>query len=137
MPIKSFLAIIYTTILTISALHMPQPLLPLLSNVFKVDMDVISLIMSATFIPLTFMPIVSGVILNFLSPKRMILFAALAHSIIVFGISVIEHLQLAIFLRFLEGFMISMVLTSNTTYISLKAKKKFSSICLTILLLLP
>jgi len=124
MPIKSFLAIIYTTVLTISALHMPQPLLPLLSNVFRSEMDVISIIMSATFIPLTFIPIVSGVILNFLSPKRMILFAALAHSIIVFGISITQQLQLAIFLRLLEGFMISMVLTSNTTYISLKAKKE-------------
>ncbi len=124
MPLKSFLAIIYTTLLTISALHMPQPLLPLLSNIFSVEMDTISLIMSATFIPLTIIPIVSGVILNFLSPKKMIFFSALIHSLIVFAISMSDAVYLVIFLRFLEGFMISIILTSNTTYIALKAKKE-------------
>lgn len=124
MPLKSFLAIIYATLLTISALHMPQPLLPLLSNIFSVEMDTISLIMSATFIPLTIIPIVSGVILNFLSPKKMIFFAALIHSLIVLAISMSDAVHLVIFLRFLEGFMISIILTSNTTYIALKAKKE-------------
>lgn len=124
MPLKSFLAIIYTTILTISALHMPQPLLPLLSNYFSVEMDIISLIMSATFIPLTIIPVVSGIILNFLPPKRLIFFAALIHALIVFLISTTQEIRLAIFLRFIEGFMISIILTSNTTYIALKAKKE-------------
>lgn len=124
MPLKSFLVIIYTTLLTISALHMPQPLLPLLSKIFNVEMDTISLIMSATFIPLTIIPIVSGIILNFLSPKKMIFFSALIHSFVVFAISISEAVHLVIFLRFLEGFMISIILTSNTTYIALKAKKE-------------
>lgn len=124
MPLKSFLAIIYTTLLTISALHMPQPLLPLLSKIFNVEMDTISLIMSATFIPLTIIPIVSGVILNFLSPKKMIFFSALIHAFIVIIISMSEAVHLVIFLRFLEGFMISIILTSNTTYIALKARKE-------------
>ncbi len=70
MPIRDFLAIIYTTILTISALHMPQPLLPLLGNSFNVEMDTISLIMSATFIPLTFIPVISGILLNFFIAKK-------------------------------------------------------------------
>ncbi len=122
MPLKSFLAIIYATVLTISALHMPQPLLPLLSNVFRVEMDTISLIMSATFVPLTIIPIVSGFILNFFSPKKMIFFSALIHSISVLTISFSQIVQLVIFLRFIEGFLISIILTSNTTYISLTAK---------------
>lgn len=122
MPLKSFLAIIYATVLTISALHMPQPLLPLLSSVFGVEMDTISLIMSATFIPLTVIPIVSSFILNFLSPKRLIFFSALVHSFVVFAISMTNNVYIAIFLRFVEGFLISLILTSNTTYISLKAK---------------
>lgn len=103
---------------------MPQPLLPLLSKIFNVEMDTISLIMSATFIPLTVIPIVSGIILNFLSPKKMIFFSALIHSFVVFTISISEAIHLVIFLRFLEGFMISIILTSNTTYIALKAKKE-------------
>lgn len=122
MPLKSFLAIIYATVLTISALHMPQPLLPLLSSVFGVEMDTISLIMSATFVPLTVIPIVSSFILNFLSPKRLIFFSALVHSFVVFAISMTNNVYIAIFLRFVEGFLISLILTSNTTYISLKAK---------------
>ncbi len=122
MPLKSFLAIIYATVLTISALHMPQPLLPLLSNVFRAEMDTISLIMSATFIPLTIIPIISGFILNFFSPKKMIFLSALIHSFLVLTISFTQILQLVIFLRFIEGFLISIILTSNTTYISLKAK---------------
>jgi len=124
MPIKDFIAIIYTTILTISALHMPQPLLPLLGNSFNVEMDTISLIMSATFIPLTFIPVISGILLNFLSPKKMILIAALIHSLTVFLISMAVNLYLVIFLRFVEGFLISAILTSNTSYIALKSAKE-------------
>lgn len=122
MPLKSFLAIIYATVLTISALHMPQPLLPLLSKVFNVEMDTISLIMSATFIPLTIIPIVSSFILNYLSPKKLIFFSALVHSFVVLAISLTNLVYLAILLRFIEGFLISVILTSNTTYISIKAK---------------
>jgi YNFM family putative membrane transporter len=124
MPLKSFLAIIYTTLLTISALHMPQPLLPLLGNYFNVEMDTISLIMSATFVPLTIMPIVSGFILNFLSPKKMIFFSAIIHAFVVFAISITSTVQITILLRFIEGFMIAMILTSNTTYIALKTKRE-------------
>ncbi|MGC8795627.1 MAG: MFS transporter [Thermodesulfovibrio sp.] len=124
MPIKDFLAIIYTTILTISALHMPQPLLPLLGSSFKVEMDTISLIMSATFIPLTVIPVISGVLLNFFSPRKMIIFAAAIHSFVVFSISMAENVYLVIFLRFIEGFLISAILTSNTTYIALKSVKE-------------
>lgn len=124
MPIRDFLAIIYTTILTISALHMPQPLLPLLGNSFNVEMDTISLIMSATFIPLTFIPVISGILLNFLSPRKMILLAATVHSLVVFSISMAVNVSLVIFLRFIEGFLISAILTSNTTYIALKSVKE-------------
>ncbi len=122
MPFKSFLAIIYATILTISALHMPQPLLPLLSSYFGTEMDTTSLIMSATFIPLTIIPVVSGVVLNYFSPKRLILFSALIHSIVVYLIAMTDKIHFVILLRFIEGFMISAILTSNTTYISSKAK---------------
>jgi len=124
MPIRNFLAIIYTTILTISALHMPQPILPLLGSFFNVEMDTISLVMSATFIPLTIIPVISGILLNFLSPKKMILLAATVHSFVVFSISIAVNVYLIIFLRFIEGFLISAILTSNTTYISLKAVKE-------------
>ncbi|MCS7215877.1 MAG: MFS transporter [Thermodesulfovibrio sp.] len=124
MPKRDFIAIIYTTILTISALHMPQPILPLLANFFKVEMDTISLVMSATFIPLTFIPVISGILLNFLSPKKMILLCALIHSLIVFSISVSSNVYLVIFLRFIEGFLISAILTSNTSYIALKTSKE-------------
>lgn len=124
MPVKNFLAIIYVTVLTISALHMPQPLLPLLSSYFNVQMDTVSLLMSATFIPLTVIPMLSGILLNFLSPKRIILFCALTHSIVVFCIPLTEKIYFAIMLRFLEGFLISAILTSNTTYISSKARKE-------------
>jgi len=121
MPIKEFIAIIYTTVMTISALHMPEPLLPLLAGSLKVEMDTIPLIMSATYIPLTIIPLISGIMLKFLSPKNMILLAALIHSLVVFFISIAENLYLVICLRFIEGFLISAILTSNTTYIALKS----------------
>lgn len=124
MPIRDFLAIVYTTILTISALHMPQPLLPLLGSSFKVEMDTVSLIMSATFIPLTIIPVIAGILLNFLSPQKMILLAALMHAFVVFSVSMAENVYLVIFLRFIEGFFISAILTSNTTYISLRSSNK-------------
>lgn len=84
MPIKEFIAIIYTTVMTISALHMPEPLLPLLAGSLKVEMDTIPLIMSATYIPLTIIPLISGIMLKFLSPKNMILLATLIHSLVCF-----------------------------------------------------
>lgn len=123
MPLKNFLSIIYVTILTISALHMPQPLLPILSNYFNVQMDVISLVMTATFVPLTVMPIISGFILNFLTPKRLILSTSILHSLSAFLISISNEIRLIVFLRFIEGLLIAMTLTANTTYIATKARK--------------
>ncbi len=87
-------------------------------------MDTISLVMSATFIPLTIIPIVSGIILNFLPPKWVIFIAALVHCFVVLAISMTEQVQYVILLRFIEGFMISFILTANTTYIALTAKKE-------------
>ncbi|MEN2986072.1 MAG: MFS transporter [Thermodesulfovibrionaceae bacterium] len=122
MSIKCFFAIIYTTVLTISALHMPQPLLPVIGNFFGKSMDTVSLIMSATFIPLTFIPIISSFILNFFSPKKVVIFCATIHSLVVFLMSITNNIFFIIFLRFIEGFLISAILTSNTTYISLVSK---------------
>jgi len=121
MPIKEFIAIIYTTVMTISALHMPEPLLPLLAGSLKVEMDTIPLIMSATYIPLTTIPLISGIMLKFSFTEKYDPSCSFNTFVSCFFISIAENLYLVICLRFIEGFLISAILTSNTTYIALKS----------------
>lgn len=62
--------IIFCATLTLSIVYAPQPIAPLLSNYFHVNLHQISWIISVTLIPLAVAPLVYGYLLEIFSLKK-------------------------------------------------------------------
>lgn len=66
--------IIFCATLTLSIVYAPQPIAPLLSNYFHVNLHQISWIISVTLIPLAVAPLVYGYLLEIFFLKENLLF---------------------------------------------------------------
>ncbi|MBC7196580.1 MAG: MFS transporter, partial [Deferribacterales bacterium] len=77
MNFKNTILIIFSAILTFSALYAPQPLLPILSKEFNLSASTSGLIITFTLIPLSFSPFLYGIILETVSARKIILMALL------------------------------------------------------------
>ncbi|GAB4184477.1 MAG: MFS transporter [Geothermobacteraceae bacterium] len=110
--------ILLATILTLSALYAPQPLLPTLADTFGVSRDAAALLVTLTFIPLALAPLGYGYLLQAVEPRRVLrtCFALLGLSALVFAASKSFALLLAI--RLFQGLLVPALLTSLMTYVS-------------------
>ncbi len=110
--------ILLATILTLSALYAPQPLLPTLADTFAVSRDAAALLVTLTFIPLALAPLGYGYLLQAVEPRRVLrlCFALLGLSALVFAASSSFALLLAI--RLFQGLLVPALLTSLMTYVS-------------------
>ena len=121
MPLKKYtdiLPIILNTILVLSALYAPQPLLPVLSQEFGVSREAAAALTTVTFIPLALAPLFYGYLLETVSPVRLLKLAVsiLAVSEIVFAVS--DSFPLLIGIRLIQGLLVPAILTSLMTYLS-------------------
>lgn len=112
------LPIIFNTILVLSALYAPQPLLPVLSQEFGVSREAAAALTTVTFIPLALAPLFYGYLLETTSPVRMLKIAVpiLAFSEIFFAAS--TSFWLLILIRVFQGLLIPAILTALMTYLS-------------------
>lgn len=110
--------ILFNTILTLSALYAPQPLLPTLSTEFSVSREAAATLTTITFIPLAIAPLLYGYLLESISSTRLLKLSVplLALSEVLFAIGNSFPLLLAI--RLLQGLLIPAILTALMTYIS-------------------
>ena len=69
---SDLLPIILNTILVLSALYAPQPLLPVLSREFAVSREAAAALTTVTFIPLALAPLAYGYLLETVSPVRVL-----------------------------------------------------------------
>ncbi len=115
------LAAIFNTILTLSALYAPQPLLPVISQEFAVSREAAAALTTVTFIPLALAPLVYGYLLESLSATRLLKIAVplLAISELLFAAS--NSFPLLLGIRLLQGLLIPAILTSLMTYLSQRA----------------
>lgn len=115
---RLMLPILFSTILTLSALYAPQPLLPTLSREFAVSSEAAAALTTVTFIPLAIAPLLYGYLLESISAPRLLktAIALLALSELFFAASNSFPLLLAI--RLLQGLLIPAILTALMTYIS-------------------
>lgn len=118
------LIIIFTTILTFSALYAPQPIQPIIMDYFKISQSSSALLTTVTMFPLSIAPIFYGYMLESVSAKRMLLIS------IFFVLAVCQFLFFAadsfstlIILRIVEGLAIPAILTGIMTYISVMTTK--------------
>ncbi|MCB4203623.1 MFS transporter [Deferribacterales bacterium Es71-Z0220] len=118
MNFKNTILIIFSAILTFSALYAPQPLLPILSKEFNLSASTSGLIITFTLIPLSFSPFLYGIILETVSARKIILMALLLLGLseIMLGFAVSFYQILGI--RLFQGVLIPAILTSLMTYVS-------------------
>lgn len=115
--------VILTTILTLSALYAPQPLLPVIMGEFDVSRSSAAFLTTVAFLPLSVAPLLYGYILESVSPRRMlrvgIFFLALSQLLFFWGPTFMSLVAV----RFFQGLLIPAILTALMTYVSLASNK--------------
>ncbi|MCK4507872.1 MAG: MFS transporter [Desulfuromonadales bacterium] len=116
-------AILFTTILALSALYIPQPLLPVLTAEFGVARETAALLTTVAFIPLCLAPLFYGALLETVSARRMLRLAVLLLAVTEGLMFVVEPFAGLMALRLVQGLLIPAMLTSLMTYTSQVAAK--------------
>lgn len=116
-------AILFATILAISALYVPQPLLPVLTAEFGVARETAALLTTVAFIPLSLAPLFYGILLETVSARRMLRLAILLLAITEALMFVVEPFAGLMVLRVIQGLLIPAMLTSLMTYTSQVTEK--------------
>jgi YNFM family putative membrane transporter len=116
-------AILFTTILALSALYVPQPLLPVLTAEFGVARETAALLTTIAFVPLSLSPLFYGVLLETVSARRMLRLAVLLLAITEGLMFIVEPFAGLMALRLIQGLLIPAMLTSLMTYTSQVAAK--------------
>jgi MFS transporter, YNFM family, putative membrane transport protein len=115
---------IFITILALSALYAPQPLLPVISREFSVSREAAAALTTATFIPLALAPLAYGYLLEALSATRLLKIAVpiLAFSEFIFAAT--HSFPLLLLIRLGQGLLVPAILTSLMTYLSGRSSRE-------------
>ncbi|MDT8443516.1 MAG: MFS transporter [Desulfuromonadales bacterium] len=116
-------AILFTTILALSALYIPQPLLPVLTAEFGVSRETAALLTTIAFIPLCLAPLFYGALLETVSARRMLRMAVLLLAVTEVLMFVVEPFAGLMVLRLIQGLLLPAILTSLMTYVSQVTEK--------------
>ena len=109
------LSVLFTTVLALSALYLPQPLLPVLTREFGVSRETAALLTTITFLPLSLSPLFYGVLLETFSIRRVLrwaVFLLAVAEILVFFTSTFNALLI---LRLVQGLLVPALLTGLMT----------------------
>lgn len=109
------------TLATIATIYAPQPLLPLLAAEFGKDAAAVSLIITATLLPLAAGPLIYGFLLESVSTKRTIVAALVVLAATQAGLAVADSFFMVLTLRFVQGFAVPAMLTALMTHVSASA----------------
>lgn len=110
--------ILLNTILTLSALYAPQPLLPTLSSEFGVSREAAAALTTVTFIPLAIAPLVYGYLLESISATRLLKLTVPLLAISELFFAAATSFPLLLIIRLLQGLLIPAILTALMTYVS-------------------
>ncbi len=112
------LPIIFNTILALSVLYAPQPLLPVLSHEFGVSREAAAALTTVTFIPLALAPLAYGYLLETVSPIRVLKIAVPLLAVTELCFAGTSSFTLLLTIRLLQGLLVPAILTSLMTYLS-------------------
>lgn len=116
--------IIFTTILTFSALYAPQPIQPIIMEYFSVSQSRSVMLTTLTLFPLSIAPIFYGYILESVSARKMLLLSIFILAVSQFVFFMSNSFNLLLVLRFIEGLAIPAILTGLMTYIATMTTKE-------------
>jgi len=113
---RNLLIVLCATVVSFSTLYIPQPMLPLLANLYSVSSSDAGLLMTATFLPLGLAPIVYGYFLQAI-PARLMLSVSMSFLMIVLmAFYLVTEFWQLIVLRCLQGLILPAVFTALMTY---------------------
>jgi YNFM family putative membrane transporter len=110
--------VILVTILTLSALYAPQPLLPLLATEFQISRDLAASLTTIAFLPLCIAPLLYGRILSAFTPRQLLRWAVLILALAELLFPLCSTVWALFAVRLLQGVMIPAILTAMMTYVS-------------------
>ena len=113
--------ILISTVLTISALYVPQPLLPVLAEQFSVSREMVALLTTIVFIPLSLAPLIYGYLLEAVPAKRILRIAMLLLGLSSLALAFIDSYSWMLGWRLFQGLLIPALLTALMTYTSQSA----------------
>jgi YNFM family putative membrane transporter len=115
--------ILVTTVLTLSALYVPQPLLPVLAEQFSVSREMAALLTTIVFVPLCLAPLVYGYLLESVSARKILRIAMLLLGLSSIAIGFVDSFEWLLGWRLFQGLLIPALLTALMTYSSQSAAK--------------
>ncbi len=121
MPLRKyteFLPIIFNTILALSVLYAPQPLLPVLSHEFGISREAAAALTTVTFIPLALAPLAYGYLLETVSPIRVLKITVPLLAVTELCFAGTSSFALLMTIRLIQGLLVPAILTSLMTYLS-------------------
>ncbi len=118
MKTSHLLAVLLTTVLAISTLYAPQPLLPIFRQEFGVSEASTALLITVAMLPLGLAPLAYGFFLESFSSKRMMAGALFLLAVTEACIGLCSTFEAVLGLRFAQGLIIPAMLTSIMTYLS-------------------
>ncbi|MCK5825868.1 MAG: MFS transporter [Desulfuromusa sp.] len=115
---SEILPILFNTILALSVLYAPQPLLPVLSQQFEVSREAVAALTTVTFIPLALAPLAYGYLLETVSPVRVLKITVPLLALTELLFAGTSSFSLLICIRLIQGLLVPAILTSLMTYLS-------------------
>ena len=115
--------VLLSTVLTLSALYVPQPLLPVLAEQFAVSRELAALLTTIAFIPLSLAPLVYGYLLEAVSARQILRVALLLLGISSLVMGFVDSYRWMLAWRLFQGLLIPALLTALMTYTSQSAAK--------------
>lgn len=100
---------------TFSAMHCPQPLLPMLQQAFAVEKTTVSLVTTATLLPLGLAPLFYGLLLRSFPAHRLLVWGSGLLMTSTLAVSLAPTFPLLLALRVVQGLLAPAVLTSLMT----------------------
>jgi YNFM family putative membrane transporter len=116
--------ILLTTVLTLSALYAPQPLLPVIMQEFGVSRSAAAFLTTVSFLPLSVAPLFYGYILESVSPRRMLRWTVLLLAVSEVFFFLAPNFASLVMVRLFQGLLVPAILTALMTYVSLVSVKK-------------
>lgn len=113
---RSLTTILIATVLTLSALYVPQPLLPVLAAQFSVSREQAALLTTIVFIPLSLAPLAYGFLLEAVPAKRILRVAMLLLGLSSLALAFVDSYSWMLGWRLFQGVLIPALLTALMTY---------------------
>lgn len=120
---RSLTITLIATLLTLSALYVPQPLLPVLAAQFSISREAAALLTTIVFIPLSIAPLAYGYLLEAVPAKRILRIAMFLLGLSSLALALVDSYSWMLGWRLFQGLLIPALLTALMTYTSQSAER--------------